>query len=91
MIYTVLFWLYILAVAVMIIYDLVNIRNMKISRFIIEMTLIWMSAAANMFVLYQLGISGIKFFLVPDIMALYFFAGLGLQGYGVYKVIKKIS
>jgi len=89
--YSVLFWVYIIAVVLLVGYDLFHLKEIKISKFIIEMFLVWASAAANMFVLYQLGIDGQKFFLIPDIMLFYLFGGLALQLYGVGKLINKIS
>ena len=89
LIYGVLFWIYIVVVALLVGYDLFNLKTIKKSAFVIEMFLVWTSAVAMMYLLYKLGLDGIKFFLVPDIMVVYFFGGLSLQVFGIHNIIRK--
>ena len=49
---------------------------------------VWVMCFIEMIVLYKLGISGIKFLLIPDILVVLFFIGLLMQVYTVAEIIK---
>ena len=49
---------------------------------------VWVMCFIEMIVLYKLGIRGIKFLLIPDIIVVIFFIGLLMQVYTVAEIIK---